>query len=259
MIALLRNAVVAAPAVALALISLPSPAADFTCTITGEVRHLQLDIPGDNHLCEVNVTPENGERRAVWYADNSTQFCSDKLVELVGKYENEWGFSCAAWPGDDQLAELDANERQRIDAILIERRSRPDGGPTSMRTIAGPTQANGQRLVAVQWFGQQASDDALSLFLDGVDRSAWSTLAYVENLPSIIRIDDGSVQRAFIDRIDGNGIVTLNTVIAPPEGATAEQRCRGEQLFSISAEGELDALTPHRYSCHTETASLPTR
>lgn len=223
-------------------------AADFTCSISGEVRHLHLDIPGPQHLCEVSVTPEGGDRRAVWYADNGTQFCSDKIEELVGKYENEWGFSCASWPRDDQLEELSRSERQRLDEILLDRRARNDGGPSSMRVVTGATQADGQRLLAVQWFGNTPAEDALSVFFG--DDDTWTTLAYIEPLVQAIDAEEAAVQRAIIDSINEDGAVVLSTVVAAADDASTEPpACRGEQLFSINGEGALAALTPHRYGC----------
>ena len=35
----------------------------------------------------------------MWYADNDSTFCSERLDELRGKYESQWGFECTALPG----------------------------------------------------------------------------------------------------------------------------------------------------------------
>ncbi len=245
--------------VAAGLASGAAQAADYTCEVPGDKRHLRLDIPGQQHLCEVSVTPAGGERRVLWYADNSTLFCSDKTVELVQKYTEQWGFECSAWPTDDDLSELNNAQREQLDTLLRERRRRPDGGPDSLRVAVGPVHFDGSRLIAVQWLGKSGERDALNVVIDSsgdqsTDARPWQTVAYIENLISAIDQSEATVQRAIIQDIDRSGAVRLSTVVESASGASDAPPCRGQQLFAIDPRQGLTAVTPHRYSCAEDLA-----
>ena len=233
-------------------ISAPASSADFTCAIPGDERHLRLDIPGEEHLCEVSVTPKNGQRKVLWYANSNTVFCSEKTTELVTKYQQQWGFQCSSWPVEDDFTLLDLAQRRRLDLSLRDRRSRSDNDLTGLRVIMGPAHLDGSALIAVQWLADDGRDDALNLFIDSGSRNDvanWETAASVQPLVSAIDTSGAIVRRALIDRIDASGAVVLSTVIESAEQPEDAPSCRGEQRFTINPDGTLNALTPHRYSC----------
>ena len=111
-------------------------AQEFECSVPGDKRYIRLELPGQVHLCEVTVTKSSdGSRRVTWYANHETMFCSAKIYELRGKYENQWGFSCTEWldtGGNDQLSERpralpDAGFKARIPARSGKRRGGKKG------------------------------------------------------------------------------------------------------------------------------------
>ncbi len=230
-------------------------AADFRCIVPGDERHLRLDIPGQEHLCEVSVTHESGERKVLWYANNDTLFCSAKADELVNKYVSQWGFDCDAWPVDDDLLSLNEAQRRRLDEDLRKRHAASDSRPAAVRVVTGPPDAEGKSLIAVQWIYEESTADSLSVFRD--DNAAtqrevaqWQTLAEINDLTSVIGDVDTTVQRALIDQIDTTGALTVETIVQNPgESAEDTPACRGEQHFSVDDNGGLAPLTPHRYSC----------
>jgi len=67
---------------------------EFRCVNGSAERLVKLDSPGQQHLCEVAVTNEEGVRDIKWFADNELSFCGKKIIELVGKYRNQWNYTC---------------------------------------------------------------------------------------------------------------------------------------------------------------------
>ncbi len=99
-----------------------SYALEFQCELNGDVRQLSVLIPGEQHLCEVRVDYEStGVHKVMWHADNDSLFCSAKAYALIGKYETQWGFSCAKWPDRDGVDELSATQRSILDLQLKKR------------------------------------------------------------------------------------------------------------------------------------------
>lgn len=231
--------------------------ADYTCAVSGDERHLRLDIPGEQHLCEVSVTNGESERRVLWYADNDTMFCTDRTEELVAKYTDQWGFTCSLWPADDDMASLDRSQRRRLDRFLQERRSRPDGGPDAIRVAQGTAQVDGSSVIAVQWLESDARSDSLSVFLDsgqGATVADWESIAFIENLSDVIS-PGVAITRSLLKRIDDSGAIVLSTVLDSSSTPVEAPPCRGEQRFFVSDQGSLNALTPHIYSCDTDVAT----
>jgi hypothetical protein len=231
-------------------------AADFRCIVPGDERHLRLDIPGQEHLCEVSVTHGSGERKVLWYANNDTLFCSEKADELVNKYISQWGFDCDAWPVDDDLLSLNEAQRRRLDEDLRTRHAASDARPAAVRVVTGPTDADGQSLIAVQWIYEASIADSLSVYIDDSDSAQsevaqWQSVAEINDLLASIDSADITVQRALINQIDASGALTVETIVQNPAGESAADTpaCRGEQHFSVNDSGGLDPVAPHRYSC----------
>ena len=90
----------------LILFTTPVLATEYECRSGGDIRQIRVDYPGVKHLCEVSVNSGRSSREVKWYADVESTFCSEKIVELIGKYENQWGYTCEEWPDHDGIDEL---------------------------------------------------------------------------------------------------------------------------------------------------------
>jgi len=88
------------------LLSAQLLAGEYECHSGQQTRLIRIDYPGYEHLCEVSVTRLGQQREVKWYADSDSTFCSNKIIELVGKHQNEWGFSCERQPDHDGINEL---------------------------------------------------------------------------------------------------------------------------------------------------------
>lgn len=98
--------------------SLQALATEYECKSGADVRYVRVDYPGLEHLCEVSVTHDGKEREVKWYADVDSTFCSTKIEELIGKYQNQWGYSCAEWPDHDGIDQLSPRQRKYLDKIV---------------------------------------------------------------------------------------------------------------------------------------------
>jgi len=101
-----------------ALIGFPatSLSQEFECAAGEDRRFIRLELPGEEHLCEVSVTKRDQSRQVMWYANNETLFCSAKIYELRGKYENQWGFTCTEWLDTGGIDRLSERHRSILDA-----------------------------------------------------------------------------------------------------------------------------------------------
>lgn len=224
----------------------PAHALEFRCEIPGDVRFLKVDIPGEERLCEVGVTYQaTGERRAMWYADNDTLFCSAKAYALRDKYENLWGFSCRQWPDRDGIDQLSPSHRAILDQQLKRLISRGSSASTpfeveSVRAAASTPLDDQPGILALQYF-LSTGDRTELISNDGLD---WEVFATFDDLVSQLSTDD-AVSAAFIRSVNDTGALEITTDVA---GETA-QSCRGTQVLRVMGDNALHPLTPHRYVC----------
>ena len=219
----------------------------FDCETTGDRRHLALGLPGEAHHCEVVVTRLNtGERRVVWYADNGSAFCADKLGELVGKYEGDWGFECSRWPDASGVAALGPARRAALDERLRRRQATlGDGARVVGVRVAtppgGPRGGGGGGFEATELVVRDADGAVrteLTLERDG------RTVARTEDLAASLAAGDRRVDDAWVDALAPDGSLSVATALV--SGGAA---CRGAQTLRPDADGALVPGTPHRFSC----------
>ena len=108
---------VASVCLSVCMVAKTAYATEYECRAGNDTRYVRVDYPGVEHLCEVSVN--SGRNREVkWYADVESTFCSEKIIELVGKYQNQWGYSCEALPDHDGIDELSPRQRKYLDQIV---------------------------------------------------------------------------------------------------------------------------------------------
>lgn len=100
------------------IVAAPAFATEYECRAGDDIRYVRVDYPGVKHLCEVSVNSGRNNREVKWYADVRSTFCSEKIVELVGKYRAQWGYSCEALPDHDGIDELSPRQRKYLDEIV---------------------------------------------------------------------------------------------------------------------------------------------
>lgn len=237
-----------------------SAAAEYECILNDDVRYIRMDYPGVEHLCEVSVTTPDNQREVKWYANNESTFCSRKLVELAGKHQNQWGFSCTQWPDRNQLDDLNTRQRAIVDNLVKNIANEGESAPTPF-TLSG-----------VRALAQQTSIDTNStspqmivqLFMDdGSDR--FSNRAYfIEDqattyntnlvLTDIQRlVDTGNselaIQSAIVESFMADGRVSITTTLSS-SSTESDADCIGEQQFSLSPDNAFAPVNEHRYLCY---------
>jgi len=268
------------------LVAPPTLATEYECRSNQETRLIRVDYPGFDHLCEVSVTKEDQSREVKWYADSNSSFCSVKIVDLVEKYQDLWGFSCEEWPDYDGIEELSVRQRKFLDDLV--RSSRTTNNDNAQYTLLG-TRAlvgpltnddaeNSADLLAVQLFmgrvpsgsnsnpdqtsGDGAESPALAaalvapamanrILLIEDNGQSYNTLATQDNLNELIEIDRAgySLDSAMIDQIHPNGEVEVTTLVsAPGDDSSALPSCYGSQRFTSADEGLL-AISEHEFVC----------
>ena len=229
-------------------------ALEFQCEVPGDVRYLRVDIPGDDHLCEVSVKYEyTGERRVMWYADNDTSFCSNKIAELQTKYEEAFNFSCSEWPDRDGIEQLSLTQRSIMDrqlkALMTDTGSLIDT-PEVIAVKAASSARPGQSssAMALQFFLSDGSDQTQIIFSNNND---WDVFSTIGTLAEQIN-DSAQIKSALISSISDSGALEVLTTV----DNGSEFNCQGRQALISNSENQLTELTPHRYICYNESASF---
>ncbi len=255
-----------------------SHAAEYECKSEAETRYIRLELPGEAHLCEVSVTSDE-ERRVMWYANHDTLFCSDKIIELTTKYEEQWGFSCEQWPDHDGISALSVRQRTILDAELkFLMASSAEANPplavsgvkvaASQRANASASmqlssdkkalQIHSPSTLVIQFFlsaldGSDARDQTHVIEDDGV---SWNTRAKLAPLASNVEVLDGyKINSALIDGVTDAGAIEIATQVQKIDSNNITNACYGSQVLSSAGGGELVARTPHRFVC-TEAGLL---
>ena len=248
-----------------------APALEFECSQFGDTRFLGVDIPGEDHLCEVSVTGEGGagERRVLWYAENDTLFCSAKAYELRDKYVDEFSFDCHRWPDSDGIDLLSARQRAILDAELksLLADTGTDGDTVSLsgvRAVAS-TPFDGEEAMLALQFLAPGGGDHVRIVIDSTDGT--SVIAELRDLAGRVDpVPDLRTRGAFIESISPSGALEVVTLLEPEGGSGSgpEERevdtdramvCEGRQTFHPRA-GDLVAGTPHRHACTVDPVAF---
>lgn len=248
---------------------------------------MRVDYPGINHLCEVSVTKEGESREVKWYADVESTFCSEKIDELIGKYVNQWNFSCDEWPDHDGIDDLSPRQRKFLDDIVRQNRNtRHDqeeytllGTRALTNSIALPGATEPNSLLAVQLFlglvrndSQNRASDSDTTQTGGGQLSVANRLIFVtddgenqellatlDDLNAVINLEEQgyTLDSVIIDSLHPNGELNVTTLVAAPDDdPDAIPSCFGHQKFQTSATG-LKSLGDHQMVCDDASSAEP--
>ncbi|MGQ7845518.1 hypothetical protein ACUNV4_13630 [Granulosicoccus sp. 3-233] len=230
-------------------------ALEFQCELNGDIRYLRVDIPGENHLCEVSVKYEyTGERKVMWNAQNDSLFCSARAYELSEKYQNQWGFNCAKWPDHDGIDNLSPSQRAIVDVQLKQLISEGENAEepftvTAVKAVTSTLLDQVPGTLALQYFLSDGSDRT-QVIAD--DKSQWTVFATIDDLAAHIT-GSATIDNALISSISDSGALEVLTTVAT---STPGQTCHGKQILMTSNTGTLEPRSTHRFVCKADTVSL---
>ncbi|MFK7892424.1 MAG: hypothetical protein AB8B63_16520 [Granulosicoccus sp.] len=243
----------ASTATALLQFAAPSATAqEFQCELPGDTRYITVNIPGEEHLCDVTVKYDySNETKRLWYAQNDSSFCSSRAYELRDKYINEWKYTCTSWPDRNGVDALSESQRIIFDRQLkgLIERGESASEPfrvTGTRAIASSASDNAPPLLAFQFF-LDTRPDVTEIIAEN-DQS-WSLVTELEDLKS--RLDsDTPLASALIHEISSTGALKVHTTLFD----NGEEECLGSQILSISALGDIAVKTPHHVICYQKVS-----
>lgn len=238
----------------------PSLAQEFECSVPGDKRYIRLELPGQEHLCEVSVTDSDNSRRVMWYANNESLFCSAKIYELRSKYEDQWGFSCAEWLDTGGIDNLSERHRNILDGELKKRirlglEASPPFRITGVKAVASNPLNLAEGTLALQYFmideGSIYPRDITHVIFD--DGSQWQSIAQLDSLRGYIdsaETDaDISIISALVHDITDAGVLSVNTTLENVNNSGAGAACQGSQMLLVSAT-DIAPRSPHRVLCN---------
>ena len=232
-------------------------AQEFECSIQGDKRYIRLELPGQEHLCEVSVTRLNNSRQVMWYANNESLFCSAKIYELRDKYENQWGFNCTQWLDTDGIDKLSERHRTILDSELKKRirfglEASPPHRITGVKAVASNPINLAEGILALQYFmldeGASKPRDITHVIFD--DGSQWQSIAQLDTLSDYIDSAETEVNTvivsALVHDITEAGVLSINTTLEDLNSSGSA--CQGSQMLLVS-ETDIAPRSPHRVLC----------
>ena len=244
----------------IALATQPASAQEFECSVPGDKRYIRLELPGQEHLCEVSVTDKDESRRVMWYANNESLFCSAKLYELRGKYEDQWGFNCTQWLDTGGIDKLSERHRTILDNDLKARirqglESNPPHRITGVKAVASTPLNLAEGTLALQYFmlddGTSSPRDTTHVIFD--DGSEWRSIAQLDSLLGYIdsseTASEASITSALVHDITDAGVLSVNTTLNDGPNSTSGSDCQGSQILLVS-ETDIEPGSPHRVLCN---------
>lgn len=232
-------------------------AQEFECSVPGDKRFIRLELPGQEHLCEVSVTRQDQSRDVMWYANNESMFCSAKIYELRGKYESEWGFSCSEWLDTGGIDKLSERHRSILDQelkILIDAGSNaePSYRISGVKAVASNPLNLAEGTLALQYFivddGASEPRDITHIIYD--DGSEWESVAQLESLSNYIdsATENEAITSALVSDITDAGVLSVNTTVSDSQINDSEALCQGRQILLVQ-DGQAAASSPHQVLC----------
>jgi len=233
-------------------------AQEFECSTEDDRRFIRLELPGQEHLCEVSVTHLNEVREVKWYANHETLFCSAKIYELRDKYESQWGYQCSEWLDTSGIDELSERHRTILDGelktlIKAGQNATPQFRVTGVKAVASNPLNLAPGALAVQYFmqeitatGDETPRDMTRVIFD--DGAKWRAIAQLDSLSEYVGHEySGEIASALVHGISDGGMLHVNTTLASPVNAHG-QACQGVQLLLVS-ENAVALRSPHRVTC----------
>lgn len=240
---------------AILLSSSSANAQEFECSVPGDKRFIRLELPGQDHLCEVTVTHGDDDRRVMWYANNETLFCSAKIYELHDKYQKEWDFTCSEWLDTGGIDKLSERHRSILDSELKSRieegiNANPSFRITGVIAVASNPLNLEPGNLALQYFlveeGSSTIKDTTDIIYD--DGNDWRSVATLDSLSEYIVTEESNtdITSALVYEISDNGVLHVNTTSNAPSGNGVS--CQGNQTLLVS-EQDIEPSSPHRVVC----------
>lgn len=234
------------------LISPTAVALEFQCEVPNDTRYLRVDIPGEEHLCEVSVTYlQSGARQVMWHARNDTLFCSARAYELRDKYEDLWDYTCTTMPDRDGIDELSPSQRAILDQrlkLLLEsgRQAIPPYTINAVKAVASNPLDNEPSKMAFQYFTE---DDDFTEIIDD-QSNVWRVNTTISDMAAQI-ISEQPVSTAMVHSISAEGSLEIHTQLVDSQNTA----CFGTQVLTpMGSSGIVRARTPHRFVCNTGNA-----
>lgn len=234
----------------------------FRCVNGSIERLVVLDYPGQKHLCEVAVTDQDGLREVKWFADNDSGFCSEKIDELVGKYQGQWGYTCEVATHTTDLSTLPLRYRKIVDNIVRDASTEGETATipftvTATRVRTTKLEASSINALLIQLF-MTAVDESITTPVDRTyfiedDGAQFRTKSVWSGLRHKIALDDDTyrIDSAVINEINSKGEIEIETVLNLINSDNKPvQNCKGSQLLLTTENGDLTAVGQHIYSCN---------
>ena len=236
-------------------------ALEFQCEGPDDTRTLSVDIPGEEHLCEVAVTDaQTGIRDVKWYADSDSLFCSARGYEMRDKYEQSWNYTCSKWPDLNGIDGLSPSQRlildQRLKVLTTQGlEAVPPFTITGLRAVASTPLNEEAGKLAFQFFRQEANGadtDFTEIIEDEVQ--SWRVITTVDSLLTQLN-DIGPDGSALINGITADGDLRVHSTFTNDE----DSLCYGSQILSSDSDsGDVTISTPHRYLCRSDSDEATT-
>ncbi len=255
--ALLKNTLCACAVFATITTGHTADAQEFECSVPGESRFIRLELPGQEHLCEVAVTYQDQSRRVMWYANNETMFCSAKIYELRAKYESEWGFECTEWLDTDGIDKLSERHRAILDQELKKLinsglNATPPFRVSGVKAVASNPLNLAESTLALQYFildegADQPRDITHVLYDDGRE---WESIAQLDSLSNYIdpATESEAITSALVSEITDAGVLSVNTTVDGPQTDASNASCQGRQTLLVH-NGAAEPNSPHQVLC----------
>ncbi|NND90886.1 MAG: hypothetical protein HKN42_08465 [Granulosicoccus sp.] len=222
-------------------------ALEYQCELYDDTRHIAVEIPGEERLCEVSVTYNStGERKVMWYAENDSLFCTNRAMELVQKYEKTWDFRCLQWPYRDGIEQLSTAQRAILNQqlkLLMAQGERADETfrVAALKATVSTPQLELPSVLALQFFLSDGTDRTQIIVDEG---RSWKVLTTIENLASQVT-GSQNTDFALVSAITDAGALELTTTVINGTG----HECQGRQVLMAGSGAQLQALSAHKVLC----------
>lgn len=248
------------PIFALFLISAVSTAPvanaeEYVCTQGNDQRIIRLEFPGQNNLCEVTATYKNNQRKVVWLANSTSEFCSNKSRELIGKYRNQWGWSCDARESKVQIDTLSSRERVFIDdlvSLVVEQGEKAEQAfqVTGVYAYSNHLEKLPRTTMVVQ-LEIDTEDRAFKTdrtYVFEFDDSGYEVIALQIGLGRIIDTDEARIVGAKVAEVRPDGTFSVATTVVASTGDSV-QNCSGVAVVKTGDDGKLTVFGEHQWNC----------
>lgn len=229
-------------------------AQSFNCERGQEKRLVKLDYPGRDNLCEVVANSGDGSRKVVWLANGGSEFCSQKIDDLIGKYRNRWGWTCEPAESRTEFQSLSSSERLFLDemvksVILQGKQATPAFVISGVRAFSNQAQPRSTLVAQLVIESVDGSANTDRVYVVEFTEDGYKLNAFHVGVDRLLNENGQLAGKALVTRMNDDRSFLVTSAYVQESGGESQRNCVSEAALRPGKDGQLELISKPKVAC----------